>query len=294
MLNFPVFGEDWMKNNEALMKQWTEAWEQTLGQKLDGLVRDGRLAGKKLVEPTSGNTGIALAALCNLAGTHCVITIPSGAPEDKVTLLRLLGAEVWPTPDDLCPVNHPKDGAIALALSFIEGESTRDQFVMPNQYENPDNVRAHYETTGPEILDQTDGRISHFFAGYGTCGTLTGIAKYLKEHKPDVQVIAIEPRRGHRLPGLKNFSESKQPAILDASLIDATVTVDDEPAYATAVRLAREESLLGGPSTGAIVWAALQAELPQGAVAVCISPDSALKYGSFYAEVVANDGQPQV
>ena len=261
---------------------------------LEGLQRDGRIAGKRIVEPTSGNTGIALAALSNLLGIPCTITIPSGAPEEKIALLRLLGAEVWPTPDDLCPVDHPKDGAIALARTFVTSEATRDWYVMPNQYENPDNVRAHYETTGPEIWEQTEGKVTHFFAGYGTCGTIMGVAKYLKEKKPDVRVVAIEPERGHRLSGLKNFEESRTPGILDRSLVDKTVRVPDEPAYRTTIRLAREESLLAGPTTGAIVWAALQEDLPPGTVSVCISPDNAFKYVSFLAEYVARDGVPEV
>ncbi|HZW37063.1 MAG: PLP-dependent cysteine synthase family protein [Deltaproteobacteria bacterium] len=268
--------------------------DRTARYLLEGLRNGGKLAGKTIVEPTSGNTGIALAALSNLAGIPCTITIPSGAPEEKIALLRLLGAEVWPTPDDLCPIDHPKDGAIALARSFVTGEATKDRYVMPNQYENPDNVRAHYETTGPEIWDQTQGKVTHFFAGYGTCGTITGTAKFLKERNPAVRVIAIEPEKGHRLSGLKNFQESNKPAILDESLIDKTVRVPDGPACETAIRLAREESLLAGPSTGAIVWAALEENLPKGAVAVCISPDNAFKYTSFFSGRIANDGVPRV
>jgi cysteine synthase len=268
--------------------------DRTARYLLDGLRGSGSLDGRRIVEPTSGNTGIALAALSNLAGVPCTITIPSGAPEEKIALLRLLGAEVWPTPDDLCPIDHPKDGAIALARSFVTAEATRDKYVMPNQYENPDNVRAHYETTGPEIWEQTRGRVTHFFAGYGTCGTITGVAKFLKEKNRDVRVIAIEPEKGHRLSGLKNFQESKKPGILDESLIDKTVRVPDHSAYETTIRLAREESLLVGPSTGAVVWAALQDGLPGDGVAVCISPDNAFKYTSFLAKYVANDGVPKV
>jgi cysteine synthase len=268
--------------------------DRTASYLIEGLARRGALAGKKIVEPTSGNTGIALAALANLAGVPCTITIPSGAPEEKIALLRLLGAEVWPTPDDLCPIDHPKDGAIALARTFVTAEATRDRYVMPNQYENPDNVQAHYETTGPEIWDQTEGRVTHFFAGYGTCGTITGVAKYLKEKNPAVRIIAIEPEKGHRISGLKNFQESKKPGILDESLVDKSVRVPDAPAYETMIRLAREESLLAGPSTGAIVWAALNEGLPAGATAVCISPDNAFKYTSFFASRVASDGVPKV
>ena len=268
--------------------------DRTARYLIEGLIRRGGLAGKTIVEPTSGNTGIALAALSNLVNVPCAITIPSGAPEEKIALLRLLGAEVWPTPDDLCPIDHPKDGAIALARTFVTAESTRDRYVMPNHYENPDNVRAHYETTGPEIWDQTQGRVTHFFAGYGTCGTITGVAKFLKGKNPAVRIVAIEPEKGHRLSGLKNFQESRKPGILDESFIDKTVRVADGPAYETMIRLAREESLLAGPSTGAVVWAALQEALPQEAVAVCISPDNAFKYASFFAERVASDGVPQV
>lgn len=269
--------------------------DRTARSLLEGLVRDGRITGDRgLVEPSSGNTGIALAALANLAGIPCTITLPSGAPEEKSVLLRILGAQVWRTPDDLCPIDHPKDGAIALARSLAESESTRDQYVMPNQYENPDNVRAHYETTGPEIWDQTRGRVTHFIAGYGTCGTITGTAKYLKERNPAVRVVAIEPERGHRISGLKNFQESRKPIILDESLIDDEVRVSDPDAYGTALRLAREDSLMVGPSTGAVVWAALGLDLPPDAVVVCISPDSALKYASFFPDFLGTDGLVEV
>ncbi len=126
---------------------------------LAGLVERGELEGKELVEPTSGNTGIALAALAAIAGVKATVTIPNGTPDEKKILLRMLGAEVWETPDDLCPVDHPKDGAIALAHSFVNGEAHAGKYVMPNQYENTDNVRAHYETTGPEIWRQTKGEV---------------------------------------------------------------------------------------------------------------------------------------
>ncbi len=267
--------------------------DRTAAYLLKGLQERGRLSGgKRIVEPTSGNTGIALAALANLAGVGCTITVPSAVPEEKLAVLRMLGAEVWPTPDDLCPIEHPKDGAIALAKSIAEGPRTRDAYAMPNQYESPDNVRAHYETTGPEIWDQTGGRVTHFFVGYGTCGTVTGVGRYLKEQNPDVRVIAIQPQRGHRLPGLKNFQESKQPSILDPSLVDETITVEDELAYRTAIELARTESLLVGPSAGAVLWAAREVARKEAGVGVAIVPDGAFKYMSFYAEWLGEDGEP--
>ncbi len=268
--------------------------DRTAAYLLKGLRERGELRdGKKIVEPTSGNTGIALVALANLAGVRCTITVPSAVPEEKLALLRMLGAEVWPTPDDLCPIEHPKDGAIALAKSIAEGPRTRDQYVMPNQYENPDNVRAHYETTGPEIWEQTEGRVTHFFVGYGTCGTVTGVGRYLKEQNPGVRVIAIQPQRGHRLPGLKNFQESKQPTILDPSVVDETVTVDDDKAYRTAIELARTESLLVGPSAGAVLWAAREYAGRESGVGVAVVPDGAFKYMSFYAEWLGDEGLPE-
>jgi len=259
---------------------------------LKGLQERGELDGKQIIEPTSGNTGIALAALAALLGVKVSVTIPDAVPEEKKTLLRMLGAEVWPTPDDLCPIDHPKDGAIALARAFVEGEATRDQYVMPNQYDNPDNVRAHYETTGPEIWNQTEGEVRYFIAGYGTCGTLTGTAKFLKEQNPAIQIIAVEPQKGHRIPGLKNLAESKAPGILDRSLIDHVIRVDDGPAYAMTKRLFREEALIVGPSTGAIVQAAVEFGRAHEGLAVAISPDSGFKYASFFADILGDEGKP--
>jgi cysteine synthase A/cysteine synthase B len=270
--------------------------DRTARALLEGLGRDGKLAGKEIVEPTSGNTGLALAALANVFGIKCTVTIPDQVPAESLTLLRLAGATVWPTPDDLCPIDHPKDGAIALAHSIAADKNTGGRYVLPNQYENSDNVRAHYETTGPEIWAQTEGKVTHFFAGYGTCGTITGTGRFLKERNPAVKVVAIQPQKGHRQPGLKNFSESKRPGILDQSLIDEELTVRDDDAYEMAVRLAREEGILAGPSTGAILAGALaflsENDAGPDALAVVISPDSALKYATFFADRVANDGTP--
>ncbi len=261
---------------------------------LRGMESRGELDGKNLVEPSSGNTGLALAAIAALMGKKIAVTIPDGVPEEKKILLRMLGAEVWATPDDLCPINHPKDGAIALAQSFINGEATRSHYAMPNQYENADNVKAHYETTGPEIWRQTDGRIQHFFAGFGTCGTISGTGRYLKEQNPNIKIIAIEPQKGHRLPGLKNLQESKPPGILDRSVIDEVIRVTDEPAYEMTKRLFREEGLMAGPSTGAIVHAAVEFGKRHEGVAVAIACDSGLKYTSFFRDILGSEGLPGV
>ena len=265
--------------------------DRTAAYLLSGLLERGDLEDGAIVEATSGNTGIALAALATLAGVELAVTIPDGVPEAKKTLLRMLGAEVWETPDDLCPIDHPKDGAIALARS-LAGSAGSTNYVMADQYENADNVRAHYETTGPEIWRQTDGQLRYFLTGLGTGGTITGAGRYLKEQNPAIQVIGIEPQPGHQLPGLKSFQEAKQPGILDWNVIDEVIRVDDEPAYDTTHRLFREEGLIVGPSTGAVVHAAHQ--LPAGGIAVGISPDSGLKYMSYYADRLGEQGLPQV
>lgn len=258
---------------------------------LQGLGETGALDGKELVEASSGNTAIALAALAALAGTRLTVTIPDGVPEEKKVLLRMLGAEVWETPDDLCPVDNPRDGAIALARSLAASEGGQ-RYLMTNQYENEHNVRAHYETTGPEIWRQTEGRIRYFFAGFGTCGTTTGVGRFLKEQDPSIEVVAIEPQPGHRLPGLKSFAEAKEPGILDRSVIDHVIRVDDEPAYATTKRLFREQGLIVGPSTGAIVHAAVEFGVDRSGVAVGVSPDGGQKYTSYFADLLGDEGLP--
>jgi cysteine synthase A/cysteine synthase B len=257
--------------------------DRTARYLLDGMRGRGELDGRELVEPTSGNTGIALAALAALEGLTLTVTIPSGVPEEKLVLLRMLGATVLPTPDELCPVDHPRDGAIALAHAIAESPAYTGRYAMPNQYDNADNVRAHYETTGPEIWEQTEGRVRAFVAGYGTCGTITGVGRFLKERDPAIRIVAVEPERGHRLPGLKNLEEARTPAILDPAVVDQVIRVPDQPAYAMARRLFREEALIVGPSTGAIAYAVAALDGAGDGPIVGIAPDGGHKYASFYA-----------
>jgi cysteine synthase A/cysteine synthase B len=259
--------------------------DRTARALLQGMRDRGELRGRELVEATSGNTGIALAALAALEGLRLTVTIPAGVPREKIVLLRMLGATVLPTPDELCPIDNPRDGAIALAHAIADSPAHAGRYAMPDQYANPDNVRAHYEGTGPEIWEQTEGQVRTFIAGYGTCGTLSGVGRFLKERDPSIRVVAVEPQRGHRLPGLKNLEEAKAPAILDRTVIDDVLRVDDAPAYAMARRLFREDALIVGPSTGAIVHA--MASLAGAADPIVgISPDGGQKYASFYADLL--------
>ena len=246
--------------------------------------------GQVLTEPTAGNTGIALAALANARGTPIELALPDGTPEEKKALLRFLGAELLEVEDELCPL-FPTEGARGVVKSLVESEAFKGRYVSPNQYENKLNVEAHYRTTGPEIWRQTEGKVQYFFAAFGTCGTITGVGRYLKEQNPDVQIIGIEPKlRHHKLSGIKkisNLPDEHKPKILDYSLIDEIIEVTDEEAFDTGIEVARTEGLMVGPTTGALLHAArLTGEAGTG-TAVVISPDDATKYISSYAAYLA-------
>ncbi len=257
---------------------------------LEGLDERGELEGHDVIEASSGNTAIALAALGVLNGFSVTATVPEGVPDEKKILLRMLGAEVWETPDDVCPVDHPKDGAIALARSLLASDS---RYVLANQYENIDNVKAHYETTGPEVWAQTEGNLKWFIAGLGTTGTVVGVGRYLKERDDSIQIIGVEPQPGHRIPGMKSFVEAKEPSIADWSVVDEIIRVDDEPAYETTKRLWREEALMVGPSTGAVIAAIDSLDTDPQDIAVAISADSGVKYTSYFKEILGDEGMPK-
>jgi cysteine synthase len=267
--------------------------DRTAAYLLDGLVQRGLLEDREIVEASSGNTAIALAALASLAGTRLTTTIPDGVPDEKKIILRMLGAEVWETPDDLCPVDNPKDGAIALARALAASEDGA-RYAPTLQYENADNVTAHYATTGPEIWRQTEGRVRWFVAAYGTTGTVVGTGRYLKEQDPTIRVVGVEPEPGHRLPGMKSFAEASEPAIFDHEVLDHSVVVSDEAAYATTKEIWRREALTVGPSTGAVVAAIEELPTEPGDLVVAISADSGFKYTSYFEDILGEEGQPQI
>lgn len=253
---------------------------------LAGLVERGELDAKTVIEATSGNTGIALAAISQLMGVRMVATAPCALSPEKTALLRAFGAEVRLTPEHDTSGLHPMDVAFKMASEIAEGDP--DAYVMPNQYDNADNARAHYESTGPEIWAQTEGRVRYFFAGFGTCGTLVGTSRFLKEQDPTIRTIGIQPVPGHHISGLKNMEETAVPANLDMSVIDEIVWVDDEMTDETARRLYREEALMVGPSAAAIAAGALKylGEPGRAGVAVAIAPDSGMKAASYLAEIL--------
>ena len=240
-----------------------------------------------LVEPSAGNTGIALAAMANAQDTPIEIAVPDGTPETKKALLRFLGAELIEVEDELCPL-FPTEGARGVVKSMVESEAYGGKYVSPNQYESELNVEAHYRTTGPEIWKQTNGEIDYFFAGIGTGGTISGVGRFLKEQNPDIKIIGVEPAtRHHKLSGLKRITglpDEHFPKILDKNLLDDLISVGDEDAYRAGIEVARKEGIMVGPTTGALLHAALQTEGPRNGRAVLISADNAAKYVSAYSE----------
>jgi len=234
----------------------------------------GRLSsGKRLLDSTSGNMGIAYATFGALLGIPVTLVLPSNASQERLTILRSLGAELILT-DPL----EGSDGAIRKVRQLAEREPQR--YFYANQYDNPANWQAHYYTTGPEILQQTQGCVTHFVAGLGTSGTLTGVGRYLRQCNPEVQIIAVQPDSPfHGLEGLKHMPSAIKPAIFDPELPDRTIPVESEAAYEMVRRLARQEGLFVGISSGAAALAALQIaqELEQGIV-VTIFPDAGYKY----------------
>jgi cysteine synthase len=250
---------------------------------LDGLDLE---AGQVIAEPTAGNTGIALTALANARGVPIEIAVPDGTPEEKKLMLRFLGAELLEVEDEACPL-FPTEGARGVVKSLVESPALEGRYVSPNQYENELNVEAHYRTTGPEIWRQTGGEIDYLFASVGTGGTIAGAGRYLKERNPDIRVIAVEPAaRQHRLSGIKRISDLPDehfPKILDRDLLDGIVPVSDEDAFRAGIHLARTEGIMVGPTSGAVLHAALEAGIPAGR-AVLIACDSATKYLRDYAD----------
>ncbi len=243
--------------------------------------------GQSLVEPTAGNTGIALGALANARGIPLEVAVPEGVPEEKKAQLRFLGAEVIEVEDELCPI-YPSEGARGVVKSMVDSEAFDGKYVSPNQYESELNVAAHYQTTGPEIWRQTGGRIDYFFAGIGTGGTITGVGRYLKERNPNIKVIGVEPaERHHKLSGLKRVTglpDDHFPEILDRDVVDEYISVTDEEAFRAGIRIARTDGVLVGPTTGAALHAASEWGKTHKGTAVVISGDSAAKYVSAYAE----------
>ncbi len=248
-------------------------------QLLRDLENRGELGGERgVVEPTSGNTGISLAAMARARGYHMRAIVPNKVPLEKKILLRIAGAELDVVSDELCPApGAGGEGSINLAKTYAKAQ--KDRYVMPNQYENEQNVQAHLETTGPEIWKQTEGKITHLFVTLGTCGTVTGTAKFLRSKNSNVKIIAVQPSEGHDVPGLRNVSQLGVTKLFDRSLIDEILEVDFNLAYSRALELCQNEGLFAGPSSGLVFEGAMQlAQREKIGLGVLIFPDNVFKY----------------
>ena len=228
--------------------------------------------GKIILEPTSGNTGIALAMIGAARGYRVKLVMPACVSAERRAILEAYGAELVLSPHD-----EATDGAIRLAHRLYAEDPER--YFMPNQYANEANPLAHYQGTGPEIWRQTEGVVDVFVAGMGTSGTLMGVGRYLREQKPSVRIVGVEPTLGHKLQGLKNMREAIVPPIYQEQQLDGKLTIGDDDAFEVTRLLATREGIFAGMSGGAAVAGALQlaAELGQGTI-VTLLPDRGDRY----------------
>jgi len=238
----------------------------------DGIDRGALNGGRTILEATSGNTGIGLAMVGASLGYRVRLTMPKCVSLERRRVLEALGADLVLT--EAC---QGTDGAIREAHRILEANP--ELYFMPNQFENPANVMAHYTSTGPEIWEQTGGDVTAFVAGLGTTGTVMGAGQRLKEYSPSIRIVAVEPILGHKVQGLKNMQESIVPTIFDPSKLDEKFTVEDEEAFQTTRRLALEEGLFVGMSSGAAAYAAIRtAEDMESGTLVVLLPDRGDRY----------------
>jgi len=227
---------------------------------------------KIIIEPTSGNTGIAIAMIGASKGYKVKLFMPECVSTERQQILQALGAEAV-----LTPAKESTDGAIRRAHEALEAEPGK--YFMPNQFDNPNNILAHYETTGPEIYKEMAGKVDVFVCAMGTTGTLIGTSKYLREKIPGIKTVGVEPTEGHTIQGLKNLTESKVPGIYDAKAYDEKINIEDEDAFETTRLLATKEGIFAGMSSGAAVAGALKvaAKMKKGNIVV-ILPDRGDRY----------------
>lgn len=242
-------------------------------QMVEQAEKEGKLTkGKIIIEPTSGNTGIGLAIAGIVKGYEVVIVMSEAVSVERRKIIKSYGRTVI-----LTPANEGTDGAIRLAHKMVN--ENPDKYFMPDQFSNAANYQAHYKTTATEIWEQTQGNIDYLVCALGTSGTIMGISKFLKQHKPEIKVVCAHPIKGHYIQGLKNMEEAIVPAIYDPSRIDVQIMVESEEAIATARRIIAKEGIFAGMSSGAAMLAAIKtAEMIEKGNIVVVFPDRAEKY----------------
>ena len=226
--------------------------------------------GDTLIEATSGNTGIALAMAAAVKGYRMVLVMPEDLSIERAQTMKAYGAEL---------VLTPKSGGMEYARDLAEQMAAQGKGRILDQFANPDNPRSHYETTGPELWEQTGGEITHFVSAMGTTGTITGVGRYLKEKNPAIRIIGAQPAEGSRIPGIRKWPEEYLPKIYDASLVDELVLVSQDNAEDLCRRLAREEGIFAGISAAGACWVAQQiAQREQNATIVFVVCDRGDRY----------------
>ena len=238
---------------------------------IKGAIDRGELKpGMKLIEATSGNTGIALAMIASLFKVEIELVMPEDSTRERVLTMEAFGAKVILT---------PKERTIEGSIDYANAQVAKGGYYMLNQFDNPDNYLMHYKTTGPEIWRDTNGTITHFVSAMGTTGTIMGVSKYLKEQNQNVQIVGCQPTDGSRIPGIRKWPEAYLPKIFDRKRVDRTIELDEKEARTMAKRLAKEEAVFCGTSSGGAVHAAIELskELESGII-VCIICDRGDRY----------------
>ncbi len=274
---------------QIVQRDDVEVYAKLEGSNLGGSVKDraalgmitraeqeGHLEGRRMVEATSGNTGIALAMIAALKERPITLIMPASATPERVAIMKAYGAEVILT---------PAEGSMEAAIDLARELHAKGDHYMLDQFSNSANPQMHYETTGPELWAATEGRITHFVSSMGTTGTIMGTSRYLKERNPDIQIVGCQPKDGSRIPGIRRWPPEYLPSIYEPERVDRIIDVSQDEAIETTRQLARKEGLFVGMSAGGAGWATLQvaAEAPAGSVIVFITPDRGDKYLSLEA-----------
>lgn len=244
---------------------------------LNGALERGEIKrGDRLIEATSGNTGIALAMIARLLGLEMTLVMPETATEERKQTMRAFGAELILTPGE---------GTIEYSRTLAQEKAEKEGYHMLNQFANPDNWKMHYRTTGPEIWRDTGGEVTHFVSSMGTTGTIMGVSRYLKEKKSDIQIVGTQPTEGSKIPGIRRWSPEFLPEIFEADRVDRTIDVSEKQAAEMARRLAREQAVFSGMSSGGACTAALKvaSEIGRGCIVfiVCDRGDRYLSSSLF-------------